>query len=184
MTETRRDLRQSSAQSTAVASDWRAPLSNSGRDLTARWAKPCRAVFELLAERSPRDLVALVKSGTLRPVDLTFAAETLGATREPEAPGVLKELVLSAHASPVVKEGALYGLCHLGSEELPGILRVLSQSDSKGLRAVALRLPAVSVAPCWAVDEYHRARHDVAGAYHLAYEAGMHYLLSVREPAP
>jgi HEAT repeat protein len=116
--------------------DWKKSLSDKGVSIVDRWLEPCRAMFDALANHSPTDLASLVRSRTLDPADLTFAAETLGQTNVPDAIEILKDLVLDDTISPLVKEGALYGLYHLDCD-LTDILVKLSNCSSQALSSIA-----------------------------------------------
>lgn len=94
--------------------------------------------FEELASTNPNQLISLIRSGHLRPSDLTFAAEILGRdVRSATAQRTL--LSLLEHPAPLVREGAIYGIFHyLDSSEIRRSLEALSLSDpSPGVRAAA-----------------------------------------------
>ena len=131
---------QSNSRESQSAEAWKRTLSSAGRDVAARWVAPCRAMFDALAKQNPDDLAALVRSRTLQPEDMTFAAEKLGETNAPDAIEILKALVLDESTSSVVKEGALYGLYHLEASDLGDVLIAISRSSSPALRSVATRL--------------------------------------------
>ena len=81
--------------------------------------------------------IAAVRAMT-NPVDLTFAAEELGcADHGEEARTLLLELV--AHKSPLVREGAVYGLtCHVQHENVRAVLLKLVDGDpNPGVRVAA-----------------------------------------------
>lgn len=105
--------------------------------LLGHWYRPCEAMFELLAQRYPRELAKLISSEKLRPADLTFAAEALGRT--PDAQLVQRTLLpLLRHTSPLVREGAIYGLAHCLNEAVRREILQIAQSDpSPGVRASA-----------------------------------------------
>lgn len=88
---------------------WQRVLSPIGRSLTNRWEKPCRNLFQALADTSPDDLLSLIQYGKLSNAHLTFATEQLGQTQLPAALPVLGHIALY-HNAPVVREGAMYGL--------------------------------------------------------------------------
>lgn len=110
--------------------------------ILGHWYKPCEAMFELLAERYPRELAKLISSEKLRPADLTFAAEALG--RSPDAQLVQRTLLpLLRHPSPLVREGAIYGLAHCLDDAVRHAILQMAQSDpSPGVRASAVDLLA------------------------------------------
>ena len=92
-----------------------------------------------LAERDLAELTSLIERG-LEPHVLTFAAEALGDHAEPNDPNTVKLLLkLVEHASPVVREGAIYGLePHLASAGVVEALRNLRlHDDSPGVREAA-----------------------------------------------
>ncbi len=63
-----------------------------------------------MAREDPRVLIWILKEERDRPpLELFFAAQFAGETREPEAVTVLVDLLLS-HESPLVREGAALGL--------------------------------------------------------------------------
>ena len=68
---------------------------------------PCENAYEQLVASDPDLLVEWAESGELiKPSDLTFAAEHLGKCQK-SLPVLLQ---LLKHDSPVVREGAIYGL--------------------------------------------------------------------------
>jgi HEAT repeat protein len=89
-----------------------------------------------MSESEPERLVRWICSGALRPGYLTLAAEALGESiHEAVVPGLLK---LLEHETPMVREGAIFGLQKHPRKEAIGRLRELSQSDpSKGVRVAA-----------------------------------------------
>lgn len=98
--------------------------------------KFCRAYFEELCNTNPEELADLVISGQLRPSDLTFAAEWLGRSSSPRAHSILESLALDEKQTPVAREGAFYGLLHLGVD-VQSVLISFSKSASSGLRFLA-----------------------------------------------
>ena len=66
--------------------------------------------FEELAQSDPDRLLRLISGNTLAFHDLTFAAEAAGRIATPDAVRALLELL--KHHSPLVREGAVYGLAH------------------------------------------------------------------------
>jgi HEAT repeat protein len=95
-------------------------------------------VFQDLAERHPKVLVALLKAGILEVADLTFAAEIAGNEISDSAlirPVLLK---LLEHPSAVVREGTLYGLANHLDESSRAIVGELAKNDpSPGVRTTA-----------------------------------------------
>jgi hypothetical protein len=62
-----------------------------------------------MAREEPRVLLWILKERTRPPHELFFAAEYAGQTGDPEAVGVLVDL-LRSHESALVREGAAHGL--------------------------------------------------------------------------
>ena len=106
---------------------------------------PCETAFQQLAEHDPDKLLQWIASDELRPEDLTFAAEACKKIADQTAVRNLL-LPLLHHPSPVVREGALYGL--FADRDPATRLRVIevARSDrSPGVRDAAdewLRLSA------------------------------------------
>lgn len=113
---------------------WFAVLSAEAQDELGVWAKPCRNTWDLLAEKYPQDLLRVVASNRLSPANQTFAVEALGSTGLPEADQVLRNVALDSNSSPVVKEGAFYGLCNLDTSDLTDVAVAFYESNSPGLR--------------------------------------------------
>lgn len=100
-------------------------------------AKPSVALFERLAAREPAKLVALIEAGTLRPSDLTFAAEIVGRIPQPELIVPVLTRLLD-HSSPLIREGAVYGLSNHMSDTVRATLRRVVEGDaSPGVREAA-----------------------------------------------
>lgn len=73
--------------------------------------RTCEAKLLQLAQERPGVLIGLIETNALSPSDLTFAAEIVGSIED--SPAVVPLLIrLLRHESPVVREGALYGLVH------------------------------------------------------------------------
>jgi hypothetical protein len=98
---------------------------------------PTESDFRRLATESPLRLVWLLRYGGLRPAQLTFAAEIAGGIPQPDV--VVPALVeLLSHPSPVVREGAVYGLGkHLTDEVRLRLAAVSEQDSSPAVRAAA-----------------------------------------------
>lgn len=97
------------------------------------------AQFEELSESEPEKLLALVRRRTLRPSDLTFAAEALGRVSSGHAKHALLELL--DHAAALVREGAIYGLAHhLDPAVRQALLEVALNDPSPGVRDAASEL--------------------------------------------
>jgi hypothetical protein len=113
------------------ASTWSQGITASGGTLSSssfgnisrEWDSPCEAMFEYLAQTAPLELIRLASG--LRPSQLTFAAEWLGRSGDPRARLVL--LGLLRHVSPLVREGAIYGLEALGGEALAAARQQLAE---------------------------------------------------------
>ena len=101
------------------------------------WQQPCAALFERLIEADPDELLRLVGEQILAPADLTFAAEALGQIKAASTVSTLIRLL--AHPSPIVREGAIYGLAlHLEDDRVPAkLLSVAGADPSPGVRAAA-----------------------------------------------
>ncbi len=97
---------------------------------------PSEALFERLAKEDPARLVRILKSN-LSPGHLTHAAEIAG--RELPSDVVVPTLLeLLLHASPLVREGAIYGLAVHRSTAVDAALKSLIERDaSPGVRAAA-----------------------------------------------
>jgi hypothetical protein len=96
-----------------------------------------------LASERPQSLVALIETNALGPADLTFAAEIAGAMDDwPRVVPMLARLL--QHASPVVREGAVYGLVR-HADRVPAVRAIirdaitglLGTESSPGVRAAA-----------------------------------------------
>jgi hypothetical protein len=93
-------------------------------------------MFEYLAEHEPERLLEDVTSGALPPSALTFAAEWAGRTRTSQAALILRGLL--EHPSPLVREGAVYGLEHLLGQ--PGVVSALrAHAMETGERSAGVR---------------------------------------------
>jgi HEAT repeats len=97
--------------------------------LMGRWGNYCDALFEELAAIAPSELAALLLSPRVPPARLTFAAEILGRMAPTEV--AQRPLVtLLSHASPLVREGAIYGLIHHPSDATRGLLAQIAEQDT------------------------------------------------------
>lgn len=111
--------------------------AEAARSVLARWSRPCEGAFELLAARFPYDLVKLIEHGRLKPSDLTFVAEALGRSK---MGGLVRHALkpLLTHPSPVVREGAIYGLQKHIDDEVRAVLEsVLAEDESRAVRMAA-----------------------------------------------
>ena len=92
-----------------------------------------------LVQSNPGELAAIIVSGNLDPVDLSYVSEIFGDRC------VDTELVLHTlsevlhHERSYVREGALYGLAsHLGSPKVQLLVeRVLDEDSSMSVREIA-----------------------------------------------
>lgn len=100
------------------------------------YPKPSARVFDEMSRNNPELLDAWICSGELVPTELTFAAEALGGASD-GVPFVDTLIMLLLHESPLVREGAVYGLARQCSA-LPFVrswLEILSMVDpSPGVR--------------------------------------------------
>jgi HEAT repeat protein len=89
-----------------------------------------------MAETSPADLIETIEHGNLEPTALAAAAEALGSSPHAFVAETLVKLV--EHRSPLVREGAVYGLAEHMDERTIEVLRALAESDpSPGVRDAA-----------------------------------------------
>ena len=104
----------------------------------ADWPEPCEKEFQAMAVGNPLRLIGWIESGELKPSRLTYAAEALGSANLPEVRWILVGLL--DHESPLVREGALYGLARQ-PRPLPAMLSVLRRvaevDPSPGVRSAA-----------------------------------------------
>jgi hypothetical protein len=94
----------------------RPPVYNDGIDTeiaqmtqTSKWPTPCEEEFDHLSSSHPELLLEWVKSDVLTNAQLSMAAPFLSRTCE----GLATLVKLMEHESPMVREGALYGLSSL-----------------------------------------------------------------------
>jgi HEAT repeat protein len=103
----------------------------------ARWSDVSEAMFEFLAVNYPSELLKLISGNVLSPPAMTFAAEIAGRTSFGDAVRTVL-LPLLDHASPLVREGAIYGLRQHADATVTQKLRTLAKSDpSSGIRQAA-----------------------------------------------
>jgi hypothetical protein len=96
--------------------------------------------FNWMASNDPDKLLAMIKEGQLRPSKLTFAAEAAGLI---ENSGPVREALvpLLQHESPVVREGAIYGLSnHLNNNVLTILMFIAQEDSSPAVRQAAADL--------------------------------------------
>lgn len=90
-----------------------------------------------LGTSDARLLIAHVNTGAMRPAQLAFAAEVLGATSDRAAAEQTIRSLLT-HPSSIVREGAVYGLAEIGSATSRDLLRRIAEQDpSPGVREAA-----------------------------------------------
>jgi hypothetical protein len=117
------------------------PQAGGGTSSTVDVQPISEALFEFLATSYPSRLFDLIQFGQLSPTQLTFAAEWAGRAA-PKQRAKLTLLPLLRHPSPVVREGAIYGLELV--QELPGVRQAIlthsqpEHESSPGVRAAAL----------------------------------------------
>ena len=92
-----------------------------------------------LAKKKPRQLIRWVQRGGLEPPDLTFAAEAVGAITDSNvAVPVLLKLVHDD--SPLVREGAVYGLekhASSSTDARAALRRLAAEDPSPGVKLAA-----------------------------------------------
>ena len=98
----------------------------------------CDECERQMTEERALEGLALVERGGAAPHDLTFAAEALGGLSD--APRAIHHLlILAKHTSPIVREGAVYGMSRFAGESAVAVtLRELAANDpSPGIRQAA-----------------------------------------------
>ncbi len=98
-----------------------------------------------LMRSDPASLIQSCIHGTMRAADLSFAAEEIGHARGVDVVHALTALrTLLRHASPIVREGALYGVANLFSDRREWRVDVVSRvremaacDPSPGVRSAA-----------------------------------------------
>ena len=102
--------------------------------MVSRW---CRNEFERVLLSEPRVLEDAIDAGEISPGHLTHALEAVGKHRAPQALRLLRDGL--KHPSPVVREGAIYGLAYLRPDEtIDAELRAMAAADaSPGVREAA-----------------------------------------------
>ena len=90
-----------------------------------------------LAATNPQELFRMIESGELRPGHLTFAAEFAGRVDDPDR--VRRALFpLLGHESPLVREGAIYGLSkHMNDDVRARLVSLAGHDPSEGVREAA-----------------------------------------------
>jgi len=98
---------------------------------------PCCDEFERLASENPSALMTWISAGEMTPADLSFALEALGKTKI-----AALDLLMGSTTdeSPVVREGAIYGLANYFLW-IKGRLEEMAEKDpSNGVRYTAKEL--------------------------------------------
>lgn len=122
---------------------WYSGLDPKIHDDLKSFDKPCVAACELLKKKYPEQLISLVESGKLEASLLTVVAEMLGDLDSSFSDKVRKALIpLLSDSSPVVREGAIYGLqgTHSNSVVRFKLLDMASKDTSKGIREICSRI--------------------------------------------
>ena len=102
--------------------------------------EPCRDAFDHLAKEDAARLASWILFGRLGRAHLSYAAEALGRETEgTEGQAVVLVLTrLLEHESPLVREGAVYGLSYHRSGAVDRVLRQVERDDaSPGVREAA-----------------------------------------------
>lgn len=97
------------------------------------------SLYHFLAYNYPDALAAAISNCEWRVADLTFAAEALGKSTRLRPETIRRTLLpLLEHPSPVVREGAIYGIGEHVNADARKCLQALWQSDdSPGVRQAA-----------------------------------------------
>ncbi|MDO8446653.1 MAG: HEAT repeat domain-containing protein [Deltaproteobacteria bacterium] len=104
-----------------------------------KWPTHCQDEFDYLAQNHPGILVALIKNNEIEDTLLTFAAESLGLSKNTELVETTL-LPLLKHQFAPVREGAIYGLQRhiFDSSKIHEAIQDVSLNDtSKGVRSAA-----------------------------------------------
>ena len=104
-----------------------------------KWPTHCQDEFDYLSQYHPGILVALIKNNELEDTLLTFAAESLGLSKNTELVETTLLPLLNHQFAPV-REGAIYGLqrhIYDSSKILEAIQYVTLKDTSKGVRTAA-----------------------------------------------
>jgi len=95
-----------------------------------------------LADNLPNVLKYICEGNYLKPSELTFALEYLGGTEIKEFGPYLESVCLDTSMSPMVREGAYYGLYSVYGDDnsdydFSKVLDSFKNSTSPGLQAIA-----------------------------------------------
>ena len=115
--------------------------------LRAEFGGYCEALFERLARFHPTRLARLVSEAHLSPGKLTYAAEALGSIVDEHLAVRTLLPLLRTHPSPMVREGAVYGLVVFAHRtDVRQALEHAAQHDpSPGVREAASGPPSSDV---------------------------------------
>ena len=92
--------------------------------------------YKWMRHNRPSDFLAALKAAVLPPWELTYAAEAASGTDDADVIDAL--LALTRHASPVVREGALYGVWHSHEPRVTARIREMADHDeSPAVRGLA-----------------------------------------------
>lgn len=136
----------SSAATWDEAFSWSPPSGHrttfSSIDLEVGDSEPSQAWFEELAHRAPERLLALIDGRDLLPHHLTYAAEWAGKTAANPRLAIRCLLRLLRHSSPIVREGAIYGLANFAaqSEVREALTQHAFREPSRAVREVAFEV--------------------------------------------
>jgi hypothetical protein len=94
----------------------------------------------LMVEEHPTQLIGLIEDGVMDDAELTFVAEALGDAGESRDIVVDTLIKLSEHKSPLVREGAVYGLeGHIDIDKAyKRLVEMAANDDSLGVRDSAI----------------------------------------------
>ena len=96
----------------------------------SEWPRPCENTFEEMAKESPLRLIEWISCDEIRPPFLTYALEILGKTEDDSSLVSPVLLSMTYHQSPLVREGAVYGLeNHIGFRGVRERLFYMSSYD-------------------------------------------------------
>jgi len=103
-------------------------------------------LFLALAEQAPASLARLLLTeGALNSGELSLAAEAMGGAEDERLVRWSLAPLLLSHRSPVVREGAMYGLACLGTPDIRRTIKTVARVD----RNPAVRQAAGAVLAGW-----------------------------------
>lgn len=101
---------------------------------------PCRDNFDKMASENPYHLLEWLMDGSLSNAHLSFALESLGretARRHQKTRTIVLDVLivhLKTHKSPLVREGALLGICyHLDRKIAASCVEHVAQADESNI---------------------------------------------------